>query len=57
MIPLGIVILVRSWAAGIVTPPAILMGLAFIGFGVYRVYVGVVRYRMFRSAAKDASGR
>jgi hypothetical protein len=49
MIPLGITILVRSIAAGIVTPPAMLMGLLFIGFGIYRLYVGVVRYQKYRT--------
>ncbi len=49
MIILGITILVRSILAGIFTPPAILVGLAFLLFGIYRVYVGVVRYRLFRS--------
>ena len=48
MIPLGITILVRTLSAGIVTPTAVLMGLAFIAFGVYRLYVGVVRYRMYK---------
>jgi hypothetical protein len=50
MIPLGVTILVRSIAEGIVTPPAMLMGLLFIGFGAYRLYVGIVRYRMYRTA-------
>ncbi len=53
MIPLGVTILARSWSAGIVTPPAILMGLAFIAFGLFRVYTGLVRYRMFRSTRKQ----
>ncbi len=48
MIPLGIVILARSFAAGILTPPAVILGLAFVAFGIYRVYVGVVRYRMYK---------
>ena len=48
MIPLGITILVRAFVAGIITPTAVLMGLAFIAFGVYRLYVGVVRYRMYK---------
>ena len=62
MIVLGIVILARSWAAQVVTPqagtpsgvtpPAVLMSLAFVGFGMYRVYVGVVRYRMFRASGR-----
>ena len=53
MIPLGLVILARAWSAGVVTPPAIVMGLAFVAFGCYRVYTGVVRYRMFRSSHKN----
>ncbi len=48
MTGLGITILVRSLLAGIITPPAILIGLAFFAFGIYRVYVGIVRYRLFR---------
>lgn len=48
MIPLGITILARTFAAGIFTPAAVLLGLAFIAFGIYRVYVGVVRYRMYK---------
>jgi len=47
MIVLGITILFRSIAAGIITLPAILMALAFIGFGVYRLFVGIVRYRLY----------
>ncbi len=52
MIPLGVTILARSFSAGVVTPPAILMGLAFIAFGVYRLYVGIVRYRMYRAISE-----
>ncbi len=54
MIPLGITILARTFAAGIFTPPAILLGLAFVAFGIYRVYVGVVRYRMYKRGASNA---
>jgi hypothetical protein len=49
MIPLGITILVRTISSGIVTLVAILMGTAFIAFGVYRLYVGLVRFRMYRA--------
>jgi hypothetical protein len=49
MIPLGITILVRTISSGIVTLVAILMGTAFIAFGVYRLYVGIVRFRMYRA--------
>jgi hypothetical protein len=49
MIPLGITILVRTISSGIITPAAVLMGLAFIGFGAYRLYVGIVRYRIYKA--------
>ncbi len=49
MIPLGATILVRAASRGALTPPALLMGLAFIGFGAYRLYVGITRYRAFRA--------
>ena len=52
MIPLGIAILVRTLSAGIITPAALLMGLAFVAFGVYRLYVGIVRYRMYRGGQR-----
>lgn len=57
MIPLGITILVRSVVAGVVSTPAVLMGVAFIGFGVYRLYVGIVRYRMLRASLGERKGR
>jgi hypothetical protein len=53
MIPLGVTILVRAFSAGIVTPAAVLMGLGFVAFGVYRLYVGIVRYRMYRANKSD----
>jgi hypothetical protein len=56
MIPLGVTILVRSISAGIVTLPAVLMGLAFIAFGAYRLYVGIVRYRMYRALSDKGKG-
>lgn len=52
---LGAAILVRCLLAGIVTMPAMLTGLAFIAFGLYRVYVAVVRYRIFRNLHSDRS--
>lgn len=57
MIPLGGTILARSFSAGVVTPPAILMGSAFIAFGAYRLYVGIVRYRMYRVLSDKGKGR
>lgn len=53
MIPLGIVILARCLAAGIITPAAIVMGLVFIAFGTYRLYTGIVRYRIYRAGRRQ----
>jgi hypothetical protein len=47
MVPLGVVILARSLALGVLSPASVIMSVAFVGFGVYRVYVGIVRYRMY----------
>jgi hypothetical protein len=52
MIPLGTIILVRTLSAGIITLPAILMGGAFIAFGVYRLYVWIARYRMYKNTKR-----
>ncbi len=48
VIIVGITILVRSFAAGVFTPPALLTGLACLAFGIYRTGEGIVRYRMYR---------
>jgi hypothetical protein len=56
-IGLGITILVRSIAAGIITPPAIIIGVAFLAFGTYRTYVGIVRYRQYRGMLQRGKGR
>jgi TRAP-type C4-dicarboxylate transport system permease large subunit len=52
MILLGITILVRTISGGIITPASVLIGAAFIAFGAYRLYVGTVRYRMYRNAKR-----
>jgi hypothetical protein len=57
MIPLGITILGRSIAEGIVTPVSVLMGLLFIAFGAYRLYVGAVRYRTYRNHPQSQVAR
>ncbi len=54
MLVVGIAILVRTSAAGVGTQPALLMSIAFIGFGAYRVYTGIVRYRMYREMKDKA---
>lgn len=54
MLAVGIAILVRTSAAGVSTQPALLMSIAFIGFGAYRTYTGIVRYRMYRQLKDKA---
>ncbi len=49
-VPLGAVILYRSATAGALTPPAILLGVAFMGFGCYRTWFAAHQYRAFRAA-------
>lgn len=56
MIPLGITILVRTIASGAITTVAILMGAVFIAFGAYRLFVGIVRYRMYRAMSDKNKG-
>jgi hypothetical protein len=47
--PLGGLILYRSAVAGQLSPPAILVGVAFVAFGVYRTWFAAHRYRAFRA--------
>lgn len=47
MIPLGLAILVRTLAIA-VTAPGVLVGGAFIAFGVHRLWLAWSRYRLFR---------
>ncbi len=46
MVPLGLVILYRTWAAGAILP-AILIGGAFIAFGIYRTLFAYGRIRWY----------
>jgi uncharacterized membrane protein len=55
MIPLGIIILWRAYSTGNLSTAAILLGLAFIGYGAYRLYVGIVRYRMYKNVKDQES--
>jgi uncharacterized membrane protein HdeD (DUF308 family) len=50
-IVVGIIILWRTVPVAI-SPPAILVGVAFIGFGVYRLWLGYTRLKEL----KDKSG-
>jgi len=47
-IVLGVVILWRTVPVAI-SPPAILIGLAFIGFGVHRLWLGYTRLKQWKS--------
>lgn len=53
MIPLGVIILVRTLSIA-VTVPGILAGGAFIGLGVYRVWLAWSRYRLYRQGNKGS---
>ena len=46
-IALGVVILWRTIPVAI-SPPALMMGIAFIGFGVYRLWLGYTRLKQLR---------
>lgn len=47
MIPLGVAILVRTLSIA-VTVPGILVGLAFVAFGVHRLWLAWHGYRFYR---------
>jgi uncharacterized membrane protein YqaE (UPF0057 family) len=47
MVPLGIVLLVRAWQIAF-SLQALVVGLAFTGFGVYRLYLAWQRLRLLR---------
>jgi uncharacterized membrane protein HdeD (DUF308 family) len=44
---LGVVILWQTVAIAI-SPPALMIGIAFIGFGVYRLWLGYTRIKQWR---------
>jgi len=51
MVPLGLIILFRN-ATTMRTITGWLVGAAFVGFGVYRLYLTIVRYRMLLQRRK-----
>lgn len=51
MIPLGVIILVRTLAIA-VTVPGVLIGGAFVAFGVYRLWTAWSRYRLYRQSKR-----
>ena len=46
-IALGVVILWRTIPVAI-SPPALMIGIAFIGFGIYRLWLGYTRIKQLR---------
>ena len=46
-IALGVVILWRTLAIA-VSPPALMVGFAFLGFGIYRLWLGYTRLKQLR---------
>ncbi len=55
MVPLGMLILARTLSLAI-TVPGVLIGSAFIGLGIYRLWLAWGRYRLCRDY-KRRSGR
>jgi len=55
MIPLGLAILFRTLSIA-VTVPGILVGGAFVGFGIHRLWLAWSRYRLYRGN-KSGSAR
>jgi hypothetical protein len=49
MIPLGVIILVRTLTIA-VTVPGVLVGGAFVAFGVHRLWLAWTRYRLYRQS-------
>ncbi|MCL4394656.1 MAG: hypothetical protein M1482_07615 [Chloroflexi bacterium] len=48
---LGVVILARTLQVAI-SPPAILTGLAFVGFGLYRLWLGHTRLKQWNRTGR-----
>lgn len=53
MVPLGALILARTLSLA-VTPQGVLVGSAFIGFGVHRLWLAGSRLRLYRAHRKGA---
>jgi hypothetical protein len=43
------VVILWQTVAIAVSPPALMIGIAFIGFGVYRLWLGYTRLKQFRA--------
>ncbi len=54
MLPLGITILVRTMSIA-VTVPGLLVGAAFLGFGIHRLWLGWTRYQLYRQRKERAA--
>ena len=51
MIPLGVIILVRTLSIAI-TVTGVLVGGAFVAFGVHRLWLAWKRYRLYRQSKR-----
>jgi hypothetical protein len=49
-VPLGFFLLYRTLQAGGLSVPAVLIGVAFVGFGIYRTWFAWQRYQMYRAS-------
>ncbi len=52
---LGAVILWRAIAVAI-SPPAVMVSVAFFGFGIYRLWLGYTRLKMLRANREKTNG-
>ncbi len=53
MVPLGVVILVRTLSIA-TTGAGVLVGGAFVAFGVHRLWTAWTRYRLYRQGRENA---
>ena len=54
MIPLGLAILFRTLSIA-VTVPGVLVGGAFVGFGIHRLWLAWSRYRLYRQNKRGSA--
>ena len=54
MIPLGAIILVRTLSLAL-TAQGVLVGLAFVGFGVHRTWLACGRYGLYRQRKRGTT--
>ena len=55
MVPLGVAILVRTLSIA-VTVSGVLVGSAFVAFGIHRLWLAWSRYRLYRQNKRGGAG-